>query len=71
MKHSLQLHAHGEKAFRFPDTLFFQVTYKKWYSVNVPRVSKSGLLIKIVALRNKRIVKLLYKDIDINQKIKK
>ena len=46
MKYSLQLHVHGEKAFMFPGTLFFQVTYKKWYSVNVPGVSKSGLLIK-------------------------
>ena len=71
MKHSLQLHVHGEKALGFQIHYFFQVTYKKWYSVNVPRVSKSGLLIKIVALRNKQIVKLFYKDIDINQKIKK
>ena len=35
MKHSLKLHVHGEKAFMFPDTLFFQVTCEKWYSVNV------------------------------------
>lgn len=35
MKHSLQLHVRGEKAFMFPDTLFFQVTSEKWYSVNV------------------------------------
>ena len=36
MKHSLQLHVRGEKAFVFPDTLFFQVTCEKWHSVNVP-----------------------------------
>ena len=29
-------------------------------------INKSGLLIKIVALRNKRIAKLFYKDMDIN-----
>ena len=50
MKYSLQLHVHGEKAFMFPDTLFCQVTCKKWYSVNVPGVSKSGLLIKALRL---------------------
>ena len=50
MKHSLQLHVHGEKAFMFPDTLFSQVTCRKWYSVNVPGVSKSGLLIKSSSL---------------------
>lgn len=36
MKHSFQLHVRGEKAFVFPDTLFFQVTCEKWHSVNVP-----------------------------------
>ena len=42
MKHSLQLHVHGEKAFMFPDTLFFQVTCEKWYSVNVKQRKAKG-----------------------------
>ena len=51
MKHLLQLHLHGEKAFMFPDTLFSQVTYKKWYnSVNVPGDRK----------KSKKKLKILY-----------
>ena len=47
----MQLHLHGEKAFMFPDTLFSQVTYKKWYnSVNVPGDRK----------KSKKKLKILY-----------
>ena len=38
----------------------------KTKKLSASSINKSGLLIKIVALRNKRIAKLFYKDIDID-----